>query len=120
MKSLALSLLACCHLSSPYSAPGSQDVQDGQADIALVVDARKTVVPARADSGYRDDDGSGDACSTACHNLWRLGCPESQRNAANDTCSTTCRKSILLLNVPCVSLAKTQTEVRLCQVRCER
>ena len=120
MKALALSVLACCHLSSPYSAPASQDAQDGQADTALVVDARKTVVPARADSGYRDDDGAGDPCSVACRNLWLLGCPESQRNAASETCAKVCRKSLSLLNVSCVGAAKTQSAVRLCQVRCDR
>lgn len=126
MKALGLSLLALlarCHLSSSPPAPSplaAQDWRDGQADSAPVMDARRTVAPTKADSGYRDDDGAGDACGVACLNLWRLGCPEAERNAASDTCAEVCRKSLSLLNVSCVSTAKTQSAVRLCQVRCDR
>jgi len=111
-------LLAVFLISCHWSAPASSFGQDGETDSGLV-DARKSVVT-KADSGYADDDGSSDACNAACANLWRLQCSESGRNAAGQTCSEVCRKSLLLLNVACVSLAKTQSDVRLCQVRCER
>lgn len=114
MKRLLAVFLISCRLSAPVSSSG----QDAEPDSGLV-DARRSVVT-KADSGYVDDDGSSDACNVACVNLWRLQCSESGRNAAGQTCSSVCRKSLSLLNVSCVSLAKTQSDVRLCQVRCER
>lgn len=61
-------------------------------------------------------------CRRSCFQLKKLGCPEAERVPSGETCTATCQKlvdtGVSGHDPQCIIDAKTQEDVRHCNVRC--
>ena len=63
-------------------------------------------------------DGGDPTCSGACTNLRALGCPEGNPSPGGVPCETICANAQSLIDLRCVSSAKSTAAVATCGVRC--
>jgi hypothetical protein len=59
-------------------------------------------------------------CATACTTLRRLDCPEGKPTPKGAPCEAVCEGNAELLEIVCVTQAKSVEAVRLCNVRCRQ